>query len=337
MNKIYKLFTIAGKTLLLTSFLPTLIFYFGCLIFQFFGLPYHIETSPNSFFLGIDQAGSFWRVLFLFSLLQLLIILHGFLIKKYIYNINKKGSYLIIASMLFLNIVASIPNIHFNKSINEKPLINLADDRFPYYFAKSANVYYITKDKLENPHNNTYLMQLLLNKVNYYDYSVDGKPSKKINTQFLKFQREHGLSADGILGNETMKVFFKKLYISELKKINKNEELKKSVLQLHKNDSIWGLGIIYNSIRTQIPIYAYGLIFNEDPDNTSWIEIDSLFYKLVLKNHNIDIPRRDWLHSDGFRVTNLPNWNESKFWSENLDNLCDEFLDTLLVLSNKPN
>jgi hypothetical protein len=350
MNIIYKLFKVSARALLLISSIFSLILYLGFLLFQF-STHYTIENSPNGYFRAIDQAGSFWLVMSVSTTLCLsLFILQGFLLNKYVFNIRKTHAYLMIGSILLLNIYASIPNIHISSLVDKKSLINLADERFPYYFnnnyyfTKSANVYYITRSELKVPHNNTRLMQLLLNKVNYYNYKIDGKPNKNISEKFLNFQAENGLVADGVLGPKTKNRFFKKLYISELNKIKKDEDLKKSVLQLNSNDSIWGLGII--TIPYYItPIYSYGLMFKEEVgllledddllDNLSII--DSIFYKLVLKNHNIDIVSEGNWSENGQIVSSGYNKHGKHFTTriKNLDVLSDEFLDTLLKLSTR--
>ena len=342
---IKKIIKRAGQTLLLICTLISMFVYAIFLAFELLGNNGRLETSPNTFFMSIDDVDSFWsEKLIVYFLISIIIILQGFLIKKHVYNINKIISYLIIGVMLFLNIYASLPNIHL-KGINydSKKLIDLADNKFPDYldnwnFTKAAAVYFVHKDELENPHHNTRLMQMLLNEVGYWDQEIDGDPKKDITTQFLRFQKENNLIVDGVIGNETMKVLFRKVYVSELKKLKNSENLRSDIFKLNMSDSAWGLGIISNPLITNMPIYAYGLYFSKDPYNTPWIEIDSMFYELVLKNHNIDIPKREWISLwRGCKVKDLPYWqglhNELIHSNSSLRRLCDEFLDTLTVLS----
>ena len=332
-----------GQTLLLICTLISLSLYAIILAFTALGNQGRLETSPNTFFMSIDNVNSFWDSFSILLFFYIIIILQGFIIKKYVFNINKTISYLIIGIMLILNIYASLPNIHLKgMNYDSKKLIDLADNKFPdhldnWNFTKSAAIYLMHKDELETPHQNTLLMQMLLNKVGYWDQAIDGVPKKDITTQFLRFQKENNLDVDGVIGNETMKVLFRKVYVSELKKIKNSDNLRSDIFKLRMSDSTWGLGIISNPLITNMPIYAYGLYFSKDPYNTPWIEIDSMFYELVLKNHNLDIPKRKWLSLTGNKVKDLPYWQglHNKLIHSNvrLSELCDEFLDTLTILS----
>ena len=271
--------------------------------------------------------------------ITLLVFLIGYLHHKFVFKFGK--ALIIIYGLTFLlTIIGS--NLYLKINYKIDGIIERADYRFSTgYFTKSAQLYYKKRHEIVLPHKNTYKMQVLLNKAGYYNFKLDGKPSKKIAKQFFKFQDDHNLVVDGILGKKTLEKLCIYAYRSELNEIKKNNDINKiknSLKDLKKNDTIISgyFNELYELQIELLPSYipkhdylTYGIMFLDElkiqPENFTFQKIDSAFYSIILKNHNLK------LYDQTYKSQKWHYRKDSIF----IETLYTEFLDTLLKREEK--
>ena len=87
---IKKIIKTIGQTLLLICSLISLFLYAIFLATMGLGNQGRLETSPNTFFMSIDNVNSFWDNFSILLFFYIIIILQGFIIKKYVFNTKPK-------------------------------------------------------------------------------------------------------------------------------------------------------------------------------------------------------------------------------------------------------
>ena len=257
--------------------------------------------------------------------ITLLIWLTGWRYYESSFTFSKAG--IMIYILFFLTCLVG-SNQYLKITYTTDGIIERADYRYDSgYFVTPSLLYYKMRHNISSPHKHTYEMQVLLNKAGYYNFKLDGVPSKKIAKQFLKFQHNHNLHIDGILGVKTLEklaICIYELELKDLKKYNDIEKIKTNVKDFKNNDTILNEFLI-----PKYDYFIYGAIFldelNIEPKNFSWQKIDSIFYKMILKERNLD------LHDQIYTSLKWADRADSIF----IETLSSEFLDTLLKMKNK--